>query len=214
MVHACSPHLPARASPAVPCAPRSLSPACGLTSQSPHRWKSTRSTSPSSPWPPAASRRGWHGRSSSAQARPAWRASTPCPPPPPQPGAATCTLLGLPLQWCTYCGVCRCGGPGGGQGGLQPAHLLAVPLRHHRRWAVLGTPLPGTPRPRPRLLPPALPRVPPLRLPHTPAPPPRSRDIRRAAWCAKSSGSHWRSSRTYPAHSLCPLTPCAHSLYS
>ena len=37
MFYACSPRLPARASPIKRCAPGALSPACGLTSQSPPR---------------------------------------------------------------------------------------------------------------------------------------------------------------------------------
>ena len=208
MFHACSPHLPARASPAaVPCAPRSLGPTCGLTSPSPHRWRSTRSTSPSSPWPPAASRRRWRGRSSSAQVRSAGRASAPSPPPRPGAPCAHAAGYGLPVQWCTYCGACRCGGPGGGQGGLQPADLLAVPLRHHRRWAVLGASLPGKPRPVSARLPTPPPlRVPPLPLPHGPA---AAACVRRGAQtqAAPTGGLAIPTMHTLP-------TERAHSLHS
>ena len=213
MFHACSPHLPARASPAaVPCAPRSLGPTCGLTSPSPHRWRSTRSTSPSSPWPPAASRRRWRGHSSSVQVRSAGRASAPCPPPRPGAPCAHAAGYGLPVQWCTYCGTycgaCRCGGLGGGQGGLQPADLLAVPLRHHRRWAVLGASLPGKPRPVSARLPTPPPlRVPPLPLPHGPA----------AAACGVRRGAQTQAAPTgglaIPTMHTLP-TERAHSLYS
>ena len=69
-------------------APGALSPAClrahlAVTSSPALRWRSTRSTSPFSPWPPAASRRSWRGRSSSAQARSASPASAAHPPPTP-----------------------------------------------------------------------------------------------------------------------------------
>ena len=92
MLYACSPRLPARPSPIMRCAPGASSPACvrahlAVASSPALRWRSTRSTSRSSPWPPAASRRSWRGRSSSAQAR---SASPAAHPPPTPPAAAYC----------------------------------------------------------------------------------------------------------------------------
>ena len=136
------------------------------------------------------------------------------PVPPPSTGApcARAAGYGLPVQWCTYCGTycgaCRCGGLGGGQGGLQPADLLAVPLRHHRRWAVLGASLPGKPRPVSARLPTPPPlRVPPLPLPHGPA----------AAACGVRRGAQTQAAPTgglaIPTMHTLP-TERAHSLYS
>ena len=211
MFHACSPHLPARASPAaVPCAPRSLGPTCGLTSPSPHRWRSTRSTSPSSPWPPAASRRRWRGRSSSAQVRSARRASTPCPPPSdPARRVHVLRATGCPCNGALTVAltVARAGAAG-----LAVVKAVFSPLIF---WLYLfGTTVGGLysvppfQASRATLRPP----FPPPPLPcaaSAPAPWPRRRGVRRAAWCANSSGSHRRSSHTYyarTAHRACPLT--------
>ena len=94
------PAWPTRALPTCQHAPRPLCPArpgasaprVGLTSQLSRRWRSTRSTSPSSPWPPAASRRRWRGRSSSAQVR-ALPGERP-PRAPPDPGAPCARAAG------------------------------------------------------------------------------------------------------------------------
>lgn len=95
MAHACSPHLPACASPAVPCAPRSLSPACGphLTAIS-----QVEIDQINKPFLPVAAGRispkmAWAlviGSGASS----AGRASTPCPP---RPWCAVCTCCGLLL---------------------------------------------------------------------------------------------------------------------
>ena len=166
MLYACSPRLPARPSPIMRCA-RSLEPRLPAGSSRSHllTCSQVEIDQINKPFLPVAA-----GRISPKLA---WAlvvgSGALC-----QPGLrrAPASDPGLPQHTVSALTLCRCGGPGGGQGGLHPAHLLAVPLRHHRRWPVFRAPLPGKPRPpRPRSLPPSpVCRLPaPCTLPHAPA---------------------------------------------
>ena len=186
MAHACSPHLPACASPAVPCAPRSLSPACGphLTAIS-----QVEIDQINKPFLPVAAGRispkmAWAlviGSGASS----AGRASTPCPPP---TLVRRVHVLRAPLNNGAHTVACA------GAAGLAVVKAVFSPLIF---WLYLfGTTVGGlysVPPFQASLAPVPAPAPPPLpcaALPMPHAPVAAACGVRRAVWCAHSSGSH------------------------